>query len=370
MTVPFLDLRAINQDIRDDLRAACARVVDSGWYVSGAELASFEDRFAQLCGCRHAIGVANGLDALTLSLRALGIAAGDEVVVPSHTFIATWLAVSQAGAIPVPADVCEDTANLDPERLEMAITPRTRAIMPVHLYGQPANWDAVAEVATRHGLPLIEDAAQAHGARWRSASVGSLGLAAGFSFYPGKNLGAIGDAGAVTTDDDAVATKLRMLRNYGSSRKYHHEEMGVNSRLDEVQAAVLSAKLQRLAADNARRRAIAARYLEGLDGAAVRLPAVAEGAEPVWHLFVVRHRRRDALAEELARQGIETLIHYPVAPHRSGAYRDLPVDHEQVRVAERLADEVLSLPMGPHLTDAQVDEVVAATREAAEAVAP
>lgn len=365
MTVPFLDLRAINEDIRDELLAACERVVDSGWYIAGRELEAFEQRFAVLCGCAYAVGTANGLDALTLILRALGIRTGDEVIVPSHTFIATWLAVTQAGAIPVPADVDPDTANLDPDRLEGAITSRTRAIMPVHLYGQPADWDAIAEVAARHDLPLIEDAAQAHGACWRDRPAGSLGAAAGFSFYPGKNLGALGDAGAVTTDDDAVAAAVRRLRNYGSERKYHHDLQGVNSRLDELQAALLSVKLQRLERDNSRRREIAARYLEGLRDTAVRLPVVAEGAEPVWHVFVVRHARRDELASELAQRGVETLIHYPVAPHLSGAYRDLPVDPDQVRVAERLADEVLSLPMGPHLTDAQVDEVVAAVRDAA-----
>jgi dTDP-4-amino-4,6-dideoxygalactose transaminase len=368
MRIPFLDVRTTNGEVRADLLAACERVVDSGWYLLGAELEAFETLFAEFCGCKHAIGVGNGLDALTLALRALGVGEGDEVVVPSHTFIATWLAVTQAGAIPVPADVDEATANLDPERLEAAITPRTRAIVPVDLYGQPADWDGITEVARRHDLPLLEDAAQAHGARWRGRPAGSLGHAAGFSFYPGKNLGALGDAGAVTTDDDALAAGIRKLRNYGSERKYFHDAQGVNSRLDEIQAALLSVKLARLDAQNERRRQIAARYLEGLRDTPVRLPLVAEGSVPAWHLFVIRHPDRDRLADELRRHGVETLIHYPVPPHRSGAYRGLTVDPDQVRVAARLADEVLSLPIGPHLSDDDADEVIAAVRDASSAL--
>ena len=360
MTVPFLDLGAPWRELRDELDAAWRRVMDSGWYILGGEVAAFEEEFAAYCGVRHCIGVGNGLDALHLILRGYGIGPGDEVIVPSNTYIATWLAVTYAGALPVPVEPDEATCNLDPALIEAAVTPRTRAIIPVHLYGQPADMAAITGVARRHGLKVIEDAAQAHGARYRGRRCGSLGDAAGFSFYPGKNLGAIGDGGAVTTDDDSLAERVRMLRNYGSAKKYVNEVAGFNSRLDELQAALLRVKLARLDQWNDRRRAVAALYLESLRGAGVTLPLVPPWAEPVWHLFVVRSPDRDALTARLDREGISWLIHYPIPPHRQDAYRELGYREGRFPRAERLAAEVVSLPMGPHLERDDVARVVAA----------
>jgi dTDP-4-amino-4,6-dideoxygalactose transaminase len=364
VTVRFLDLTATHDELREELHAAAGRVIDSGWYVLGPELEAFEDEFAALCGVPHAIGVGSGLDAIELALRAIDVGPGDEVIVPSHTFIATWLGVTRTGATPVPVDVLVDTANLDPGRIEEAITERTRAVMPVHLYGQPADMAAIAAVARDHDLAVVEDAAQAHGALLDGRVTGSLGDVGAFSFYPGKNLGALGDGGVIVTHDPALAYRCRALRNYGSPRKYVHDALGTNSRLDELQAALLRVKLKHLRGWNVRRRAVAAAYLEGLDGV-LALPAVHPGAEPVWHLFVVRHPERDAFQARLSERGIETLIHYPTAAHRTGAYAELPVDPSQVAVAERLAAEVLSLPMGPHLDDEAVAEVVAAVRACA-----
>jgi dTDP-3-amino-3,4,6-trideoxy-alpha-D-glucose transaminase len=358
MTIPFLDLRSAYRELQGELDAACRRVVESGWYVLGAEVEAFEAEFAAYCGVRHCVAVGNGLDALTLLLRACGVGRGDEVIVPAHTFIATWLAVTAAGALPVAADVDERTGNLDPARAAAAVTPRTAALLPVHLYGQPADMDALAAVAGRHGLALLEDAAQAHGARYKGRRAGGLGRAAGFSFYPAKNLGALGDGGAVTTDDAALAAKLRRLRNYGSTAKYHHEERGVNSRLDELQAALLRVKLRRLDEWNGRRAALARLYADALtDVPGLAPPFVPEWAAPAWHLYVVGHRRRDDLRRSLTRAGVDTLIHYPVPPHLSGAYRPGGWRGGPVPVAERLAREVLSLPMGPHLSEAEVRRV-------------
>ena len=317
--IEFLNLKRVNAPHQQAIQAAIQRVLDSGWYILGEETQAFEREFAQYCGAAHCIGVANGLDALHLILRAYGIGAGDEVIVPSNTFIATWLAVSQTGATPVPVEPMEATCNLDPARIEAAITPRTRAIMPVHLYGQPADMDAINEVARRHGLRVIEDAAQAHGARYKGRRTGVLGDAAAFSFYPGKNLGALGDGGAITTNDDALAATLRKLHNYGSSVKYRHDIAGVNSRLDEIQAAVLRVKLPHLDAENAQRQALAACYLEALAGLPLGLPAVLDGAEPVWHLFVVRARQRENLQAQLSNRQIGHMVHYPIACHRQQA---------------------------------------------------
>ena len=360
MTVPFLDLSAPWRELQDELDAAWRRVMESGWYILGKEVAAFEEEFAAYCGVRHCIGVGNGLDALHLILRGYGIGPGDEVIVPANTYIATWLAVTYAGATPVPVEPDEATFNLDPARIEAALTPRTRAIMPVHLYGQPADLDPITAVARRHGLKVIEDAAQAHGARYRGRRCGSLGDAAGFSFYPGKNLGAIGDGGAVTTDDDDLAGRLRMLRNYGSSRKYVNEVAGFNSRLDELQAALLRVKLSRLDDWNGRRRAVAAAYLDALAGTGLLLPTVPGWAEPVWHLFVVRCPNRDAVTAQLDGHGIRWLVHYPIPPHRQDAYRDLGYGEGSFPLAEQLSREVLSLPMGPHLTSGECARVIAA----------
>jgi len=357
---PFLDLQRVNGPLNREIGEALSRVAASGRYVLGPEVEAFEHEFAGYCGARHCVGVANGLDALHLILRGYGIGAGDEVIVPSHTFIATWLAVSHCGARPVPVEPVEATANIDADRVRAAITPRTRAIIAVHLYGQCADMTALREIADAHGLRLIEDAAQAHGATLHGRRAGSLGDAAAFSFYPGKNLGALGDGGAVTTSDDVLARKLRALRNYGSPRKYEHDIAGFNSRLDEIQAAVLRVKLRTLDADNAARRSAAAVYMAGLRDAPLTLPRVIAGAQPAWHLFVVRSRHREALQRVLDERGIGHLVHYPVGCHRQPAYA--AADWPALPIAERLACEVLSLPMAPYLEADTVREICAGLR--------
>lgn len=360
--ISFLDLAVINGEVGDDIAAAVDEVLNSGWYVLGKQVDAFEREFAQFVGAKHCIGVGNGLDALSLALRAHGVHEGDEVIVPSNTFIATWLAVTYIGAVPVPVEPDESTMNIDPTAIEAAITERTRAICPVHLYGQPADLKAINALAEKHGLVVVEDAAQAHGASIDGAPIGSWGNTATWSFYPGKNLGALGDGGAVTTDDDAIAAQLRSLRNYGSSAKYVHELRGVNSRLDEVQAAILRVKLRRMVEWNKRRSAIAARYSAGLADTGLVLPPVVCGAESAWHLYVVRTQHRDVLQQGLSEMEIQTLIHYPIAPHRQGAYAD-DFASAQFSVAEEMQDTVLSLPMGPHLTLDDADVVVAAVHQ-------
>lgn len=359
--IPFLDVPAIYAELRDEIDAAVSSVMASGAYILGPEVGAFEEEFAAYCGTRHAIGVGSGLDALRLILLAYGVGDGDEVIVPSNTFIATWLAVSQAGGTPVAVEPDPATHNVTAEAIEAALSNRTRAIMPVHLYGQPADMDAIVALGRRAGVPVIEDAAQAQGARYKGRRAGSLADAAGFSFYPGKNLGALGDAGAVTTDDDELAERVRLLRNYGSRQKYHHDVPGLNSRLDSLQAAVLRVKLRRLDEYNDRRRLVAARYTQGL-AAPLVVPEVPEWAEPVWHLFVVRHPRRDELQSRLAEAGVDTIIHYPIPPHRTGAYAELA--SANLPLADRLAGEVLSLPIGPHVPDADADRVIAAVNAA------
>jgi dTDP-4-amino-4,6-dideoxygalactose transaminase len=357
--VRFLDLRAASEELAADLEAAASRVVRSGWYVLGPEVERFEAEFAAYVGVRHCIGVGNGLDALRIALAAMGVGPGDEVIVPANTYIATWLAVTAVGARPVPVDADRVTCNLDPNLVAERITPRTRAIIPVHLYGRPAPMGEINAVAARHGLAVLEDAAQAHGASLDGMKVGGLGHAAAWSFFPSKNLGALGDGGAVTTDDDGMAERVRMLRNYGSRVKYVHEVPGANSRLDELQAAVLSVKLRQLDDWNGRRGRVAARYLEGLAGGDVILPAGPSGSQPVWHLFVVRAQDRDGLQHHLASCGIETLIHYPIPPYRQGAYAGgLPPGGPPLPVSDRLHATVLSLPIGPHLSEADVDRVI------------
>ena len=359
MSVPFLDIRAAYLELRDELDDAYRRVMDSGWYVLGEEVEAFEGEFASHCGTKHCVGVNSGLDALHLALLTCDIGPGDEVIVPANTFIATWLAVSHAGATPVPVDADPHTYNIDPKLVAAAITRRTRAILPVHLYGLPADMDPVLEIAARHGLAVIEDAAQAHGARYKGRRVGSLGQAACFSFYPGKNLGAAGDAGAVATDDNSLADRLRLLRNYGSRVKYGHEVRGFNSRMDPLQAALLRVKLAHLDAWNERRRTAANLYLEGMaDVPNLVLPLTPEWAKPVWHLFAVRHNKRDALQQHLQRSGIGTLIHYPVPPHLSRAYKEQGRKAGDFPVTERLASTVLSLPIGPHLERECQQEVI------------
>jgi dTDP-4-amino-4,6-dideoxygalactose transaminase len=346
--IRFLDVGATHATIAEELAAAVERVVHSGWYVLGPEVEAFVAEWAEYVGAAHCVSVGNGLDALTLTLRALGVGAGDEVVVPSHTFVATWLAVAAAGATPVPAEVDPRTYNL------VSVPDTAKVVLPVHLYGQPAP--------VRTDALVVEDAAQAHGARLGGVRVGGHGRTACWSFYPGKNLGALGDGGAVTTDDPGLARTLRLLRNYGSERKYVHEQAGVNSRLDEVQAAALRVKLGHLDEWNARRGSIAKRYTADLAGA-VGVPYVRPDAEPSWHLYVIRSDDRDGLARRLAERGVETLVHYPTPPHRQAAFA-ASYAGVALPVADALAAEVLSLPIGPHLSDADVDAVVAAVRDA------
>jgi len=360
MQVPFLDLGRLHRSIRPSLDSAYRRVMDAGCFIMGPELTAFEDEYAKYSEVRHCIGVGNGLEALHLILHAYGIGPGDEVIVPSNTFIATWLAVSQCGATPVPVEPDIKTYNIVAASIETAITPRTRAIMPVHLYGQPADMDPVNELATKHGLIVIEDAAQAQGAKYKGRRVGSLGHAAGTSFYPGKNLGALGDGGAVLTNDDEIANKVRSLRNYGSIVKYQHDLSGYNSRLDEFQAAFLREKLLVLDEWNARRRKIASAYSIHLQGCDLKLPVVSQWAESVWHLYVIRSKNRDALKAYLQKHGITTVIHYPTPPHRQACYSDYK--SRILPVAEILALEVLSLPMSPDLHEDEVEQVCKALR--------
>jgi dTDP-4-amino-4,6-dideoxygalactose transaminase len=360
MKVPFLDLKAINLAHVEALETAFSRVLHSGWYVLGSELKAFEREFATYCEVEHAIGVSNGLDALHLILCAYGIGPGDEVIVPSNTYIATWLAVTYVGARPIPVEPDIATYNLDPGKVRDAITPRTKAIIAVHLYGHPADMDPIMRLAEEHGLKVIEDAAQAHGARYKGRRVGGLGNAAGFSFYPGKNLGALGDGGAITTNDSGLADKVRVLQNYGSRVKYHNEVKGYNCRLDELQAAILRTKLPSLDAENARRSEIAACYSHNLKNLDLLLPTARPALDPVWHLYVVRTQRRSALQSALADAGIGTMIHYPIPPHLQPAYADLGYRDGAFPISEKIHNEVLSLPIGPTLSDSDVHYVVAA----------
>ena len=363
MTVPFLDVAASYRELRGELDDAYARVMTSGRFVLGDEVEAFEAEFASYCGVRHAVGVGNGLDALTIALRASDVGHGDEVVVPAHTFIATWLAVERVGARVVPIDVNPDTLLIDVDAAAAAVTSRTAAIVPVHLYGRAADMTALEQLASRKRLLLLGDAAQAHGARWRDHDVASLGNAAAFSFYPAKNLGAFGDGGAVTTDDDMLALRIRRLRHYGASDAYTFAEPGLNSRLDSLQAAFLRVKLRALDRWNRRRAAIADAYFAGLRGTAeLVLPPPAKNASAVWHLFCVRHPHRVALARHLAALGIMTQIHYPIPPHRSEAFAHLALPSDAFPVTNAAAATLLSLPIGPHLGDADVERVIEAVR--------
>lgn len=357
ITVPFLDLRAAYLELKFEIDAAFARVLDSGWYVLGPEVEAFEAEWAKYCRAAHAVGVGNGLDALTLALHALEIGPGDEVIVPSNTYIATWLAVSAVGAKPVPVEPDLATYNIDPALIAAAITPRTKAILPVHLYGQPADLEPILAIALQYSLAVIEDAAQAHGARYKGRPIGSHGDVVCWSFYPGKNLGAMGDAGAVTTNRADLADRIRLLRNYGSQVKYVNEVKGFNSRLDPVQAAVLRIKLRVLDDWNARRTMLADRYLQSLSSGDIVLPYVPSWAQPSWHLFVVRHPERTALIQRLTEGGVATLIHYPVPPHLQRAYSDSIFSESAFQATEKMAGEIFSLPMGPHMPEENVDTI-------------
>ena len=363
ITVPFLSFQPQHVPVREEVMAAVGRVYDSYWYVLGDEVKRFEQAYSAFNHVPHTVGVANGLDALVLALRVLDIGPGDEVIVPSNTYIATWLAVTQVGAIPVPVEPDPATSNLDPTRIEAAITARTRAIMPVHLYGQACRMTEIMALAHAHKLHVVEDNAQAQGATFDGQLTGSIGAVNATSFYPGKNLGALGDAGAVTTNDADLAQRVRVLRNYGSQQKYFNEVVGYNSRLDELQAAVLDVKLRHLGAWTAERQQVAAWYSQHLaDVADLRLPHVAPGATHVWHLYVVHTAQRDALQQHLTSQGIGTLIHYPVPPHRQQAYADLNLPVGAFPIAEELARTCLSLPMWPGMTEEHVAAVAAAIR--------
>lgn len=356
MRIPFLDIRSGYLELKPEIDDAVSRVLHSGCYIHGAEVEAFEKSFAEFAEVPYAVGVANGLDALVLCLEALGIGYGDEVIVPSNTFIATWLAVTHCGATPVPVDPDVVTRNIDPAKIEAAITPRTRAIIVVHLYGFPADLDLIAPIATKHHLKVIEDAAQAHGARYKGARIGGYSDLVAWSFYPGKNLGAFGDGGAITCRDIVISEKLKALRNYGSRSKYQHDIKGYNSRLDPLQAAVLRIKLKYLDDWNWRRAGICNVYMNEISNPRVLLPTVSEFSDPAWHLFVIQHDDRDQLQKALGSAGIETLVHYPIPPHRQKAY-SAKFGAAILPVAERLAKTVLSLPISPHLSKAKALEI-------------
>lgn len=356
--IPLLDVGATYEALRTELDDAYHRVMSNGWYIMGTELRSFEEEFARYCGAEFAIGVGNGLDALILPLRAWEIGPDDEVIVPDFTFIATWLAGSAVGAQLVPVE-CDPFFGVDVDSVKRAITSRTRAVIAVHLYGHPAEMDGLRDLCRAHNILLLEDAAQAQGASISGRRTGALGHAAGFSFYPGKNLGAFGDGGCIVTSDSALAEKCYALRNYGSREKYHHVEIGINSRLDELQAAFLRVKLRHLDDWNTRRRSIAAHYAQELGNLPLVLPKEREGSESVWHLYVVKTGERAALQEYLSSQGIQTGIHYPIAPGRQDCYSELGLHS---RSADDLANTVLSLPIGPHLSDDDVEGVITSVR--------
>lgn len=356
--ISFLDLKAPHVELRAEIDEAIDRVVSSGWYVLGPEVEAFEAEYAAYCEASHCVSLANGLDALHLALRAMDVGPGDEVIVPSNTYIATWLAVSQCGATSVPVEPSEATYNIDPALIEAAITPRTKVILPVHLYGQPADMDPILAIARKHGLRVLEDGAQAHGARYKGQRIGAHGDVVAWSFYPGKNLGALGDGGAISTNDADLANRIRVLRNYGSRVKYVNEVQGFNSRLDTIQAAVLRVKLKHLDEWNARRAALAAQYLTGVSEKDLVLPHVPEWAEPAWHLFVVRHPHRSSLQQQLTEAGIGSLIHYPIPPHLQQAYASAGWPTGAFPLAERMADEVLSLPMGPQLASSEISTIL------------
>lgn len=356
MNVPFLDLKTINLQYENELNKAMGNVLQSGWYIIGESVKQFEQQFAEYCGTKYAIGVANGLDALSLIVKAMDIGPSNEVLVPSNTYIASILAISANGATPILVEPNESTYNIDPLQLEQHITPNTKAIMVVHLYGQSCDMAPILEVAKKHKLKVIEDCAQAHGAYYEGTRVGNIGDAAGFSFYPGKNLGALGDAGAITTNDEELYNKLMALRNYGSHKKYENLYKGVNSRLDELQAAILSVKLPHLDDENNRRREVADYYLANIKNQQIVLPTNELKENHVWHLFVIRTANREKLQAFLSENGIQTVIHYPIPTHHQEAYKELA--NLSLPVSEKLHNEVLSLPISPVMTNVQIEKVV------------
>jgi dTDP-4-amino-4,6-dideoxygalactose transaminase len=361
--IPFLDLKATYLELKEEIDKAVAKSLESGWYILGTEVETFEEEYAHFVEANHCIGLGNGLDALHLGLKAMNVGPGDEVIVPSNTYIATWLAVSYAGAKPVPVEPEEMTYCIDPNKIEAAITERTKAIIPVHLYGQPVDLEPILSIAKQYNLKVLEDAAQAHGARYKGQRIGTHGDAVAWSFYPGKNLGAFGDAGALTTNNPEIAEKVNLLRNYGSKVKYVNEVQGYNSRLDPIQASILRVKLSRLDEWNKRRQEIAMLYLESLDNCGLLLPQILKDTEPVWHLFVVRTQERVELQKYLDTKGVGTLIHYPIPPHLQGAYKDLGLEEGALPISEAIHREVLSLPIGPHLNFKQINMIIETLQE-------
>lgn len=358
MKVPFVTFKPLEKELDKDLRNAFERVYDRSWYIEGVEDEAFEKAFAEYCDSKYCVGVGNGLDSLFLALKAMGIKEGDEVIVPSNTYIATALALTYTGATPVFVEPDIRTFNIDPTKIEAAITDKTKAIMPVHLYGQACDMDPIMEVAKKYNLYVVEDCAQAHGAKYKGKVIGSFGDAAGFSFYPGKNLGALGDAGATVTNNEELAKKVRALGNYGSDYKYHHIYQGNNSRLDELQAAFLAAKLPHLNKVNVERRKIAQKYLDGINNPEIILPFVPEYAEPVWHIFGIRCNRRDELEKFLNDAGISTNKHYPIPMHLQGCYADLGFKKGDYPIAEKISETELSIPMYYGMTDEEVQYVI------------
>ncbi len=364
MTIPFLDLKKINLRFRDDFHQALDQVLDSGWLVLGEQTNLFENEFSSFCGTKYAVGVANGLEALSLVLRAWNIGAGDEVIVPSNTYIATWLAVTHVGATPIPVEPRLNTYNINPELIEKAITPNTKAIIPVHLYGQIAEMDLINQIAQKHQLKVLEDGAQAQGASYKGKRMGNWGDAAGISLYPGKNLGALGDGGIITTNDQKLAEKLRSLRNYGSHQKYKNDLIGFNSRLDELQSAFLRIKLKYLDSDNIAREKIAQIYSKELANLNLQLPENIAGSTSAWHLYVIAHPQRDKISEYLKSKGIGSLIHYPIAPHLQEAYSQLNIDTGKLPISEKIHSSVLSLPISPIMTTDDALKVAETIKEA------
>lgn len=363
--INFLDLKKINLRHKQAFHEALDRVLDSGWYLLGEETSKFESEFASYCDVDHCVGVANGLEALHLVMRAWCIGVGDEVIVPSNTYIATWLAITYSGAKPIPVEPNIDTYNLDPKLIEQSITKKTKAIIAVHLYGQPADMNAINQIAKKYNLKVLEDAAQAHGATYFGRKIGSLGDAAAFSFYPGKNLGAIGDAGAVTTNDVVLANQIRTLRNYGSQKKYHNEVLGFNSRIDEIQAAFLREKIKFLDQDNLHRKSIAEYYLDGLKGQHnIKLPKITNGFNSAWHLFVIRTPFREKLMSYLSKNGVSSMVHYPIPPHLQPAYAGLQIAKHSLPISENIHSEILSLPIDPTLTKENCARIVELVKEA------
>lgn len=356
--IKFLDLHKVNERFRVDIDSRIRDVLDAGWYLQGRENNRFAEAFASYCGTKYALGVANGLDALNLIIRGYGWGVGDEIIVPANTFIATILSISENGCTPVLVEPDIKTYNIDQEKIEAAITSRTKAIFVVHLYGQAVQMDKIWHLAEKYGLKIVEDAAQAHGARYKNRRTGNLGDAAGFSFYPGKNLGALGDAGGIVTNDVDLYERCKAMANYGSDRKYHHIYKGVNSRLDEIQAAILDVKLRHLDEDNAKRREIAVRYRKEIVNPLITLPCVYDEMAHVWHLFVVRTQDRDALVAYLESNGIQTNIHYPTPPHLQGAYSEW--SNKSYPITEKIHREVVSLPISPVMEDEEVSAVIQA----------